>query len=262
MADDARDDWERHWSDYAASASANPAQAYRRRLVLSLLDVPPQGARVLDIGSGLGDLAADIAAACPGCELTGIELSRSGIERSRELVPSATFLERDLLQPVALDEPQRAWATHAVCSEVLEHIDDPVSLLANARAYLAPGCRLIVTVPGGPMSAYDRHIGHRRHFTTRSLRQVITQAGFEVEDAMGAGFPFFDLYRLVVVARGRKLIGDVAGGADTRPAGLTRLVMGAFGVLFRLNLRRSPFGWQMVAVAVDRGGAPASEQLR
>ena len=203
---------------------------------------PSRDARVLDIGSGLGDLAADIAAACPGCALTGIEMSRSGVERSRELVPTATFLERDLLQPVAPDETQRGWATHAVCSEVLEHVDDPVALLTNARAYLAPGCRLVVTVPGGPMSAYDRHIGHRRHFTPRSLRQVLTQAGFAVDDALAAGFPFFNLYRLVVVARGRRLITDVAGGADARPTGLARIAMGAFGVLFQLNVRRTPFG--------------------
>lgn len=256
MANDVRDDWERHWGDYAASASANPAQAYRRRLVLSLLDLPSQGARVLDIGSGLGDLVAEIAAACPGCELTGIELSRSGIERSRSLVPAATFLERDLLQPVELDDPRRGWATHAVCSEVLEHVDDPVSLLANARAYLAPNCRLVVTVPGGPMSAYDRHIGHRQSFTPRSLREILTRAGFEVEDAMGAGFPFFDLYRLFVVLRGRRLITDVAGGVNAHPTGLARLAMAAFGVLFRFNLRRSRFGWQMIGVAVERGGPP------
>jgi 2-polyprenyl-3-methyl-5-hydroxy-6-metoxy-1,4-benzoquinol methylase len=36
-----------------------------------------------------------------------------------------------------------------VCSEVLEHVDRPRELLANAAAYLAPGCRLVVTVPGG-----------------------------------------------------------------------------------------------------------------
>ena len=45
---------------------------------------------------------------------------------------AARFVERDLLEPVALAEGQPA-ATHAVCSEVLEHVDDPVALMRNVR---------------------------------------------------------------------------------------------------------------------------------
>ena len=41
------------------------------------------------------------------------------------------------------------WATDAVCSEVLEHVDSPVLFLQAARPWLADGSRLIVTVPGG-----------------------------------------------------------------------------------------------------------------
>jgi hypothetical protein len=66
----------------------------------------------------------------------------------------------------------------------------------------------------------------------------------------GAGFPFFNLYRLVVVARGRRLIDDVtleeAGGATSSTA---RLAMTAFDRLFRFNLTRSPWGWQIVGLA-------------
>src|SRR5205814_933825 len=31
------DDWDRHWDDYASSAERNPAQRFRRKLILSLL---------------------------------------------------------------------------------------------------------------------------------------------------------------------------------------------------------------------------------
>jgi hypothetical protein len=129
---------------------------------------------------------------------------------------------------------------------VLEHVEDPEALLANTRAYLAPGCRLIVTVPGGPMSAFDRHIGHRRHFTAKSMGGLLEQAGFIVERSVRAGFPFFNLYRLIVLLRGERLVDDVARGGGTRPA---RLVMRIFGVLFRLNLTSSPWGWQVLAAA-------------
>jgi SAM-dependent methyltransferase len=242
------DDWDRHWGDYAESAASNPAQAYRRRLVLRLLAPSGDGepARVLDIGSGTGDLAAEIRNAFPAAELLGLDVSAAAVEHAAQKVPAATFLQRDLVNGSEPESAHRGWATHAVCSEVLEHVEDPEALLANARPYLAPGCRLVVTVPGGPMSAFDRHIGHRRHFTATSIRALLEQAGFVVERSMHAGFPFFNLYRLTVLLRGKRLVDDVARGAGRWPA---RLVMKIFGALFRLNLTHSPWGWQVLAAA-------------
>jgi trans-aconitate methyltransferase len=242
------DEWDRHWRDYAESAASNPAQAYRRRLVLRLLASSGNGipARVLDIGSGTGDLAAEIRNAFPAAELLGLDVSAAAVEHAARKVPAATFLQRDLASGSEPEPAYRGWATHAVCSEVLEHVEDPKALLANARSYLAPGCKLIVTVPGGPMSAFDRHIGHRQHFTPKSIRALLDQAGFVVERSTRAGFPFFNLYRLIVLLRGERLVDDVARGAGRRPA---RLVMRIFGVLFRLNLTRSPWGWQVLAAA-------------
>jgi SAM-dependent methyltransferase len=241
-----RDDWDRHWLDYADAAEQNPAQRYRRRIVFELLGLDGGPARVLDVGSGTGDFAAELLRRRPGTELLGLEVSEAGIEISRRKAPGGRFEHRDLTRPGDPPEGQRSWATHAVCSEVLEHVDDPAKLIANSGAYMAPGCRLVVTVPGGPMSAFDRHIGHRRHFTPSDLRTLLTQAGFEVDMAAGAGFPFFNLYRLVVIARGRRLVDDVnaEGSSDSR---LAEAVMSVFRGLFRLNLRRG--GWQTYAVA-------------
>lgn len=248
------DDWDRHWDDYAASATANPAQEYRRRLILDQLDcgVPPR--RVLDVGAGTGELAAALLARFPEAEVVGLELSRHAVELARDKVRRATFLRRDLLEERAPEAPYGAWATHAVCSEVLEHVDDPARLLASARAYMSEGCRLVVTVPGGPRSAFDVHLGHRRHFSPDDLQRLLEQAGFTPDRCAAAGFPFFNLYRLVVLLRGRRLIEDV--GADHGLSPSARLVMGTFRRLFRANLPRSPWGWQTVGVAT--AAAPAS----
>jgi SAM-dependent methyltransferase len=242
------DDWDRHWEDYAQSAAKNPAQAYRRALVLRMLaaDNRPERMRILDIGSGTGDLAADIHRAFPSADVLGLDISEAAVEHAATKVPAATFVQRDLVQGAGADPDHRGWATHAVCSEVLEHVEDPARLLANARAYLGAGCRLVVTVPGGPMSAFDRHIGHRQHFTPEALRTLLEEAGFEVERADRAGFPFFNLYRLTVLLRGRRLVDDIADGEGSRAA---RAVMRLFGVLFRLNIASSPWGWQVLATA-------------
>ena len=136
-----------------------------------------------------------------------------------------------------------------MCCEVLEHVDDPAGFLSRARAYLKPGARLLVTVPGGPMSAFDRYIGHRQHFTRESIRAVLTEAGFEVNEVRMAGFPFFNLYRLTVIGRGEKLARDVKAGGTGTASKLAEAVMAAFRFLFRFNLSDSAFGWQVVAVA-------------
>jgi hypothetical protein len=166
-------------------------------------------------------------------------------------VPNARFVQTDLLRRQTPGE-LAGWGTHATCSEVLEHVDRPEWLLHNAAAYLARGARLVVTVPGGPRTAFDRHIGHRRHFTATSLRTVLERAGFAVERVEAAGFPFFNLYRLVVWARGRRLIDDVRGGAASAGASAATAVQAVFRPLFRFNLPNTPFGWQLVAVARKR----------
>lgn len=253
---DRPDDWDWHWAAYASAADRNPAQAYRRRLIIDIL-LSCSGEtldRILDVGSGTGSLAGALSDAIPTANVVGLELSRQGVERARRAVPTATFVQRDLLSDADVEPRFRGWATAAVCSEVLEHVDDPRRLLRAVVPYLAPGCRLVVTVPGGPMSAFDRAIGHRRHFTPRSLRLLLEDAGFHVEWTRRTGFPFFNLYRFVVIARGRRLTRDVRATEESATP-IAAAAMRAFDRLFRFNLDRAPLGWQIVGLAtVDRAG--------
>src|SRR5262245_7853274 len=127
------DDWNQHWQDYSETAQQNPAQNYRRQLILTLLGVRGSGGgvRIIDTGSGQGDMAAAIRTRFPSAAILGLELSQSGVEISRRKVPSAHFIQRNLLDRTEPLAAQRGWATHAVCSEVIEHLDDPALLLRN-----------------------------------------------------------------------------------------------------------------------------------
>jgi SAM-dependent methyltransferase len=244
-----QDDWDRHWEDLESANLVNPAQEYRHHLVLKNLRLDgAANARVVDIGSGIGEFLRILHVAFPMIPKLGLEVSRSGVEIAARRLPQAVFLQRNLIAGMEDPGGNRSFATHAVCSEVLEHVDDPVRLLRNARPYMADGCRIVVTVPGGPQSRFDIHIGHRRHFTPAELHHILAEAGFDVEFCSGAGFPFFNLYRMVVILRGDKLVED----ASKRPTLLLKFVSGVFRVLFRLNLSKSPLGWQILAVAYKR----------
>jgi SAM-dependent methyltransferase len=246
-----RDDWEAHWEHYAESAAQNPAQQMRHGIIAQLLgeETGQVPMHVFDLGSGQGDLIHKLASLLPKAELVGAELSESGVAIARRKVRRATFVAADIFKSPAALEKFAGWATHAICSEVLEHVDDPVAFLKRAGGYLSVGARLIVTVPGGPMSAFDRHIGHRQHFDRDKIRSILDEAGYSVDRVYLAGFPFFNLYRLLVIARGERLARDVESTKGEKSSRLAGFVMKVFRFLFRVNLLDSPFGWQVVATA-------------
>jgi SAM-dependent methyltransferase len=242
------DDWDKHWTDIASTTEAGPAPKYRTRLILELLASRgvPSHAQLLDIGSGLGDFAAAFQQCFPDNDVVGIELSTTGVQAAARKVPHARFYQRDLLLPVKPGDAEGISATHAVCSEVIEHLDDPQVLLRNVAQYMAPNCTFIVTVPGGPMADFYKHIGHRKHYRARELREVLEKAGFTVERVVAHGFPFFNLFRLLITLRGKRLIRDVSVPVSESPIHV-RLGNAIFGALFRLNLPLA--GWQLVAIA-------------
>jgi SAM-dependent methyltransferase len=244
------DDWDRHRAELAEANAQNPAEAYRQRLILELLRSldGSREQRILDVGSGAGVMAAELRRRYPHAAIVGVELTREKVEQARIAVPSATFVQRDLLSESEVEPRLRGWATAAVCLEVLAHNDEPRRLLRGLVPYLEPGCRLVVTVPGGPMSAFDRRCERLRHFTPDSLSGLLRESGFRVEQAQRAGFPFFNLYRLADIAQGPQgTRGARAGGSPSSPVAFV------FDWLFRFNLGRSPLGWQIVAVATLAG---------
>ncbi len=240
-------DWEAHWQRYAAATRLNPGQHYRRRLILDLLTrtgIEP-GMAVLDAGCGSGDLLESIAKRFPGCSVGGIDGSAKGIEMAQRALPAARFACGNLgagSEPVATFT---AWADRAICSEVLEHVDDPVAVLAAVRICMKHGGYLIVTVPGGPRTAFDRAIGHLRHYTRHDAADMVRDSGFIDIHTRAAGFPFFNAYRTVVLMRGERLAADIAG----EPGMAARSAMAMFRGLMPFNLNDCPWGWQIAVVA-------------
>jgi arsenite methyltransferase len=112
----------------------------QRRVTRAALSLQP-GERVLDIGSGPGFLAAEMAAEVgPDGHVHGIDPSESMLARARRRDAPVEYGIGDAL---ALPFPDEHFDV-AVCTQVYEYVENVAAALAEARRVLRVGGRLLV----------------------------------------------------------------------------------------------------------------------
>lgn len=152
------------------------ARRYRSWLVS--LVAPYLGDDPIEIGSGIGDYAAEMAAGRTSYTATEPDPDRAAVLTER-FHGHAVVRVRTLGLPTA----ETGAHTAAVMLNVLEHIEDDVAALRSAAGLVRPGGAVVVFVPAfnGAMSRFDRLIGHHRRYTRRTLAAALTAAGLDVE---------------------------------------------------------------------------------
>jgi len=167
------------FSDYLGQEAARRAHA-RRRLWWQRHLPPrwPRRGRLLDVGCAAGFFLAEARA---HYEVQGVELSDWAARHAREQLHLTVFtgtLQQAAL-PAAHFDVVTLW-------DVIEHVPEPVPLLAEAARVLRPGGRLVLTT-GDWDSAYARARGpawhliappwHLTMFGRRTMAQAGTRAG-------------------------------------------------------------------------------------
>jgi 2-polyprenyl-3-methyl-5-hydroxy-6-metoxy-1,4-benzoquinol methylase len=155
----------------------------RREDILPLL--PKSARRVLEVGCGRG-LTAEIVGRRLGCPVVGVELNS---EIARE---AAERMDRVIVGNV-LDVEIDGSFDVIIATEVLEHVADTEAFLRRMKKLLAPGGRLIMSVPNvGHYSVVTDLlrgrwdyvpagllcVTHARFFTRRSLSEWCERTGF------------------------------------------------------------------------------------
>ena len=117
-----------------------------------------------------------------------------------------------------------------VLLDVLEHIPDDLGALSGLAAKLAPGGRLLLTVPAIPAlwSGHDVAHHHQRRYTAKMLDAVVRKAGFRVLHR--ASFNSLLLPAILGVRWLNKLRRREGGDDDALPpAPVNRLLAALFG---------------------------------
>ncbi len=97
-----------------------------------------QGRRVLDVGCGGGLLSEEFAKR--GAVVTGIDLSAPSIEVAREHAEkNGLSIDYRLSRVEELGEEFKAHFDCVLCSEVIEHVEDPREFLKNCSRVLKDG---------------------------------------------------------------------------------------------------------------------------
>jgi SAM-dependent methyltransferase len=214
----------------------------------------PAGYRVIEVGCGTGNVLRMLERECRRGEVIGLDLFEESLRFARRRVGCR------LVRGDVYDWPVERPFNMIGMFDVLEHLPDDVGALRRLRACLAPGGRLVLTVPAhmSLWSYADTHARHYRRYGVRDLSDALRAAGFVVDyltQFMAALFPLVWTGRRLA-ARGR----PAHGGDRDRDLFLRELkvIPVVNGVLARLlgleaaciaRRWRLPVGTSLLAVA-------------
>ncbi len=201
---------------------------------------PHLGERVLEIGSGIGNLSTYLQ---EREHLTLSDISPAYLEILRERFGSDPAVEIRHWDLTEEPPPELAPATFdtVVCLNVLEHVAEDHAALRRIHRLLRPGGKLILLVPAHPFlyNQFDRGLEHYRRYDRKGLRACLIRNGYHPErlwyfNALGALGWFFNGSLLR-----RKLL----------PSGQMRLFDRLVPFLKWERLLGPPFGISVIAVA-------------
>ncbi|HEY4223817.1 MAG TPA: class I SAM-dependent methyltransferase [Myxococcota bacterium] len=235
-----RDVYDRIWAQMSDFIRYNPGARHRRRHVFELLG-RCRFDSLLDVGCGNAELLRLVDERWPGRRLAGVDLSAAVVEQNARRLPHIQFHSKDLVV-----EPLPGGFDVVLCSEVIEHLDDPAAAVARLGAAVKPGGHLIITCPTGKVWPTEKHFGHVRHPTPGDLKDWAARAGLSVVDVVAWGFP---VYSFTKWAQNINPEAALAAFAGERPYAMPQIAIstGLWLANF-LNLRSSPWGVQLFAL--------------
>jgi SAM-dependent methyltransferase len=182
--------------------------AARNRWIANALEhhgLPPP-AKVLEVGCGSGAVAGALHER--GYSVVGVDTAEILVRKADQRFPAVTFVAGSIDQLAPELGPFDAIGLF----DVLEHLDDPLSLLKAAIRHARPGALVVATVPaiGSLYSIVDELAGHKRRYEMGELKRTFADAGLNGVEEHG-------LFRLLIpLLRKRRHPGKAPSDVESR----------------------------------------------
>lgn len=150
---------------------------------------PYVGARVVEVGAGIGTFSSYLLNLGTVRELTALEPAENLfplLERRFAGDARVRCIKRCLQADLAADNIDTL-----VSVNVLEHIKDDREFLRSAEHILAPGGTILLFTPAlaALYGSLDRQFGHHRRYSKLGLAEGLRAAGFVIESLRYFDFP-------------------------------------------------------------------------
>jgi ubiquinone/menaquinone biosynthesis C-methylase UbiE len=138
------------------------------------------GGRALDLGSGTGILALELAKAFPAFEFVGLDLSEAAVTVARRMVAdnevaARVSFEQGDAQEMAFDDGS---FDLVVSSNTLHLLSDPISMLNEVHRVLSPSGKFIISdFRRSWWGALTQHI--RAAYTPNEMEDLLRQSKLE-----------------------------------------------------------------------------------
>ena len=131
----------------------------------------------LEVGCGTGYVLSGVSKEFPGATLLGSEIFTAGLGFAAARLPHVNFIQMD-----ARNIPYRGEFDVIGAFDVLEHIEEDVTVLREVHSALKANGFLFLTVPQHSWlwSPVDEYACHVRRYSALELHQKLESAGFEV----------------------------------------------------------------------------------
>lgn len=159
---------------------------YYQSLIRAVAAVVPPGKRILDIGTGTGEILNALAPA-QGC---GVDLSSAMIQKAREKFPQLRFFAGSY---ESLD--LGAGYDFILLLDVIEHLQSPEKLFGNLKKFCGPGTRIVLTMANPAWEPFlhlleKLHLkmaeGPHRRISEKKLLQYAARENFAVQSAVSS----------------------------------------------------------------------------
>lgn len=175
--------------NYKKHTSTNPAQRFLiDRFLNTLVSVvkPLNVKSVLDVGCGEGFTLNRLKEEKIGTHLEGVDFLKTAIDLGKKTYPNLTLIQADIYK---LPYKNKSFDL-VLCTEVLEHLEDPQKALLELKRVSSN--YLLLSVPNEPIfimanflrgknwSRFGNDIEHINHWSTFHFRRFILSNGLKI----------------------------------------------------------------------------------